>query len=347
MRVLIAFLALCGIATANHLNANCNDTAAQQFAAGLLQAGCNSLTDCTAECVGALCQFFTNNNYTEDCIITMAFNCLRQVRSVPAQCDRCLDTLVISTIPTLPSSCGFLDGSSNDMKLCVDDCFGQSCQFYSDNSYPSSCPGGLEQICLKAGISVPSTCAGHVAQPTPSPESTPSIRPTPSPGPTDDFFGCSDQAQMEFSMASLTGCNMSNFCTSKCGGALCTYHTDNDYPATCNIGVAGRCFFDIADFPSTCNTCFDTGVVRHFLSLPRSCDFVVDRDPRVLCTDECIGAMCKYYKENDFDDTCRTDIGKSCMQFGVAVPISCGAVAMKTILSVLAMIPFVSLSLVF
>ena len=339
MRVIIFFLALCRITTAN-LNANCNDTAAVQFAAGLTDCDPdNGTTYCTPECAGAYCQFLTSNNYTEDCSISMAFNCLEQVQSVPENCDRCLDSPALSIIPTLPASCGFLDGSGNDMKYCADDCFGQSCQYYSNNSYPSSCRGGLEQICTKSGFPVPSACA--VVQPTPTP--TPNLEPTRN-------FDCFDQAQIQFSMASLASCNMSDSCSSQCGGALCTYYTNNNYAATCNLGIAGECFFETGTFPSTCNTCFSTGVVQNFLTLPASCSFLGDNglDPQVLCTDECNGALCMYYEDNGFDDSCRTDIGLRCKLSGLAVPTSCsGAAAMKTILSMFAMILLVSFSLVF
>ena len=343
MKVIISFLALCGIATAN-LNANCNDTAAVQFAARL--TGCdpaNGTTYCTPECAGAYCQFLTSNNYTEDCSISMAFNCLEQVQSVPENCDRCLDGPALSIIPTLPASCGFLDGSGNDMKYCADDCFGQSCQYYSNNSYPSSCRGGLEQICMKSGFPVPSACA--VVQPTPTP--TPPTR----------NFDCFDQAQMEYSMASLfqAGCNMSdlvNFCTSpECGGALCTYYTDNRYATTCTSGIAGKCLAKTSSSPSTCNTCISPGVVENFFTLPVSCDFLGDNpDPRVLCTDECYGAVCTDYKDRGFDDFCRTDIGLNCKILGLSTPASCsisGAAAMKTIMSMFSMIILVSFSLVF
>ena len=348
MIVYITFLALCGIATAN-LNANCNDAAAVQFAAGL--TGCdpdNGTTYCTPECAGAYCQFLTNNSYTEDCIISMAFNCLEQVQSVPENCDRCLDGPALSIIPTLPASCGFSDGSGNDMKYCVDDCFGLSCQFYSNNSYPSSCRGGLEQICMKSGFPVPSACA--VAQPTPTP--TPNLEPTPTPTPPTRNFDCFDQAQMQYSMAFLAGCNMSdsvNFCNSQCGGALCTYYTDNNYATTCNLEIAGQCFFDTGTFPSTCNTCFSTGVVQNFLTLSATCDYLGDNpNPQVLCTDECDGALCMYYEDNGFNVSCRTDIGLSCKLSGATVPTRCsGAAAMKTILSLFAMILLVSFSLVF
>ena len=322
MRVLITLLALCCVAAAETLNANCSDAAAMQYeVANLASCDPNNATNyCTGSCAGSYCEFYTNNSYTADCATSIAFGCFAQGQSVPTNCERCFDSSTQNFTLDLPPSCGF-NGSGNETTFCTNSCFGQTCEFYANSSYPSDCRGWLEQVCLKTNNSVPSDCA---TPPSSSPSPTLPEPTTPAPIPP-AFARCFDAAYVTYMRSTLPNCADStadNYCTDGCGGSICSYYASNDYPTQCSSLVAGLCYNQFKEPPKMCTTCFNIGVAQAVFGLPPKCDLL--RAPlEQICSDDCYGAVCSYYDENEFPDPCRADAVKVCEGANLEAPAEC------------------------
>ena len=57
--------------------------------------------------------------------------------------------------------------------------------------------------------------------------------------------------------------------------------------------------------------------------------------PEQVCAENCGGALCKYYKSNDYPSSCVTLIASACESVGLKVLSACGALALVTIKGVL------------
>ena len=57
-------------------------------------------------------------------------------------------------------------------------------------------------------------------------------------------------------------------------------------------------------------------------------------NPREFCTDDCFGAVCRYWSSKN-QGGCATELGKACRGYGASVPRGCGALTLVTIKGVL------------
>lgn len=84
--------------------------------------------------------------------------------------------------------------------------------------------------------------------------------------------------------------------------------------------------------------------------LINECPAIVNPDiasPQVLCSDNCAGRACDYYKSNDFPSVCIFAVTQGCHNASQPIPSACGAVAFVTFKGVLAAVLLLAAFLIF
>ena len=113
-------------------------------------------------------------------------------------------------------------------------------------------------------------------------------------------------------------------CGDDCLGQGCTFYTNNGYTTLCLSTIAIGCYTGLSGsgtVAASCQRCFDSQVLTHYLTLPSSCNTQSgDFNTGDLCSDECAGTICTYYRDNGYPADCRTDLAQLC---GSAAPTVC------------------------
>lgn len=116
------------------------------------------LTVCNSNCLGRACDYYDSANFPSTCTLQLEEFCQRGGASVPSACQSNQCSISTAFALELVNECPAIVNNPTSFELCDEDCYGRACEYYEDNSFPSSCMADLARECRLAGYPVPPAC---------------------------------------------------------------------------------------------------------------------------------------------------------------------------------------------
>lgn len=162
-------LVLCGFATATNLLKRQNPDACEPSTTFIVALSNNCpaffsntstvLDVCNDNCFGRICDYYDSANFPSSCMLPFIEICENAGLFVPRACQsnpclRFTDAFLLDFISECPAILG--NPTTND--LCTDNCFGNVCNYYKENNFPSSCLSDAALECQLGFAPIPDDC---------------------------------------------------------------------------------------------------------------------------------------------------------------------------------------------
>ena len=130
--------------------------------------------------------------------------------------------------------------------------------------------------------------------------------------------------------------NPRDVCNDNCVGRVCDYYESNNAPSLCMLELVEFCRAAGVSVPNSCLDECERISTDFGLELIRDCPaLLTNATVQNLCTDNCAGKVCRYYRDENFASRCRSNVARECQLAGAPVPPACGALALITFKGVL------------